>query len=53
MNDEDSLSARLRRYGQVSTAVGGLAARLAGQKFLNLEINPTSHAQDLTALKAP
>lgn len=50
MNDEDSLSARLRRYGQVSTAVGGLAARLVGQKFLNLEIDQTSHAQGLTAV---
>lgn len=50
MNDEDSLSARLRRYGQVSTAVGGLAARLVGQKFLGVEIDQASHAQGLTAV---
>lgn len=50
MNDEDSLSARLKRYGQVSTAVGGLAARLVGQKFLGLEINQSSHAEGLTAV---
>lgn len=50
MNDEDSLSARLRRYGQVSTTVGGLAARLVGQKFLGLEIEQASHAQGLTAV---
>ncbi|MCE3230706.1 MAG: transporter ATP-binding protein [Alphaproteobacteria bacterium] len=50
MNDEDSLSARLKRYGQVSTAVGGLAARLAGQKFLGLGIDSASHAQWLTAV---
>jgi len=50
MNDEDSLSARLKRYGQVSTTVGGLAARLVGQKFLGLEIEQASHAQGLTAV---
>ena len=50
MNDEDSLSARLRRYGQVSTAIGGLAARLAGQKFLGVGIDQTTHAQGLTAV---
>jgi predicted unusual protein kinase regulating ubiquinone biosynthesis (AarF/ABC1/UbiB family) len=50
MHDEDSLSARLKRYGQVSTAVGGLAARLAGQKFLGLEIDQASHAQGLTSV---
>ena len=57
MNDEDSLSVRLRRYGQVSTAVGGLAARLASQKILKLKINQSSHAQGLTnvlgGLKGP
>lgn len=47
---EDSLSARLKRYGQVSTAVGGLAARLAGQRFLGLDIDPASHAQGLTTV---
>jgi predicted unusual protein kinase regulating ubiquinone biosynthesis (AarF/ABC1/UbiB family) len=57
MKDEDSLSARLKRYGQVSTAVTGLAARLAGQKLLGIEINQASHALGLTAalgnLKGP
>lgn len=50
LNDEDSLKARLRRYGQVSTAVGGLAARLAGERFLNIGIDRPSHAQGMTAL---
>ncbi|MBX9805443.1 MAG: AarF/ABC1/UbiB kinase family protein [Alphaproteobacteria bacterium] len=50
MNDEDSLSARLKRYGQVSTAMGGLAARLVGQKFLGIDIDQPSHAQGLTAV---
>jgi len=34
MEDEGSLSSRLKRYGQVSAVVGGLTARLVGQKFL-------------------
>jgi predicted unusual protein kinase regulating ubiquinone biosynthesis (AarF/ABC1/UbiB family) len=50
MNDEDSLSARVRRYGQVSAAVGGLAARLVGEKFLNIGIDRPAHAQGMTAL---
>jgi predicted unusual protein kinase regulating ubiquinone biosynthesis (AarF/ABC1/UbiB family) len=50
MNDEGSLSSRLKRYGQVSTAVGGMAARLVGQKLLGLEIDQASHAQGLTAI---
>lgn len=50
MNDENSFSSRLKRYGQVSTAVGGLAARLAGQKILGTGIDPSSHAQGLTSI---
>lgn len=50
MNDEGSLSSRLKRYGQVSTAVGGMAARLVGQKLLGIDIDRTSHAQGLTAV---
>lgn len=50
MNDEDSLGARLKRYGQVSSMVGGMAARFMGQKFLGLEIDPTNHAQGLTSV---
>jgi predicted unusual protein kinase regulating ubiquinone biosynthesis (AarF/ABC1/UbiB family) len=50
MNDEGSLSSRLKRYGQVSTAVGGVAARLVGQKLLGMDIDQASHAQGLTAI---
>lgn len=50
MNDENSLSARLKRYSQVSTTVGGLAARLVGQKMLGVEIDQASHAQGLNAI---
>ena len=48
MADDDSLPGRLRRYTQVSTAMGGLAARLAGERYLGIEIDRPKHAADLT-----
>lgn len=57
MADENSLTGRVRRYAQVGTAVGGLAARLAGQRYLGIGIDRERHAADLTAalggLKGP
>jgi len=48
MGDDDSLSGRVKRYARVSTTVGGLAARLAGQRYLGIEIDRSHHAVDLT-----
>jgi predicted unusual protein kinase regulating ubiquinone biosynthesis (AarF/ABC1/UbiB family) len=59
MNDDDGdrLGGRVRRYAQVSGAVSGLAARLAGQRFLGITIDRGEHARELTAalggLKGP
>jgi predicted unusual protein kinase regulating ubiquinone biosynthesis (AarF/ABC1/UbiB family) len=57
MSDEDSLAGRARRYAQVTGAVGGLAARLAGQRYLGIGIDRGSHAAELRAalggLKGP
>lgn len=50
MHEEDSFSIRLKRYGQVSTTIGGLAARLAGQKFLGKEIDSITYAHHLTTI---
>lgn len=48
---------RVKRYAQVSTAMTGLAARIAGQKYLGLDIKKPEHAkklmEDLGALKGP
>jgi len=61
-NIQDELSSsmtggRLRRYAKVTTAMGGLAARLAGEKYLGIKINRQQHASDLRAalggLKGP
>ncbi len=61
-NFRDELSSsmtegRLRRYAKVTSAMGGLAARLAGEKYLGIKINREQHASDLRAalggLKGP
>ena len=48
MPDDDSLPGRVRRYARVSTAMGGLAARLAGERYLGIEIDRSRHAAELT-----
>jgi len=47
--DDDSLPGRMRRYVRVSTAMGGLAARLAGSRYLGVPLNRPRHAADLKA----
>ncbi len=51
MADDGSstLTGRVRRYAQVSTAVGGLAARLAGERYLGLSLDRERHAAELKA----
>jgi predicted unusual protein kinase regulating ubiquinone biosynthesis (AarF/ABC1/UbiB family) len=49
MSEENSLTGRVRRYARVSTAVGGLAARLAGERYLGLSLDRSRHAAELTA----
>ena len=41
------VSGRVKRYAQVSTAVGGLAARLAGERFLGIKLDRDKHANEL------
>jgi predicted unusual protein kinase regulating ubiquinone biosynthesis (AarF/ABC1/UbiB family) len=49
MSEEDSFSGRVRRYARVGTAVGGLAARIAGERYLGIGIDRERHAADLKA----
>lgn len=48
---------RVKRYGQVSATMAGMAAKLAGEKFLGLKIEREAHAaqimQALGGLKGP
>ena len=58
MADEgDSLGGRLGRYARVGASVGGLAARLAGERYLGLSLDRDKHATELKAalggLKGP
>jgi predicted unusual protein kinase regulating ubiquinone biosynthesis (AarF/ABC1/UbiB family) len=48
--DDNSLTGRVRRYAQVSTAMGGLAARLAGERYLGLNLDRGRHAAELKAV---
>ena len=47
MDNENRFSQRLLRYAKVTSAVSGLAARLAGEKYLGLKIDRDLHADDL------
>ncbi len=49
MSDENTIGGRFRRYAQVTTAVGGLAARLAGERYLGMPLDRGKHAADLKA----
>src|SRR5512147_2864462 len=51
LTDVDSLGGRLKRYARVGTTMGGLAARLAGNRLFGLTIDRPEHAAELkTAL---
>ena len=49
MSDGNSFTGRVRRYAQVSSAMGGLAARLAGERYLGISVDRGRHAADLKA----
>ena len=54
---ENTFGGRFRRYAQVGGTMGGLAARLAGARFLGSVIDKQEHAEELRAalggLKGP
>ncbi|HPD83511.1 MAG: AarF/ABC1/UbiB kinase family protein [Alphaproteobacteria bacterium] len=47
-DNQSTLGNRLARYGRVSTTMAGLAARMAGEKYLGLDIKRDDHAKQLT-----
>ena len=60
MNDsseDNRLGGRIRRYARVGTAVGGLAARVVGERYLGIKLDRGQHAAELRAalggLKGP
>jgi predicted unusual protein kinase regulating ubiquinone biosynthesis (AarF/ABC1/UbiB family) len=49
--EANRLTGRLTRYAKVTSAVGGLAAKLAGERYLGLKLDRGNHAAELrTAL---
>lgn len=56
-SNDNRLTGRVRRYAQVSRRVGGLAARLAGARYLGIPLNRGHHAEELRealgSLKGP
>lgn len=45
--EKNNVSGRLARYGRVSGTMAGLAARLAGERYLGIKIERDEHAQKL------
>lgn len=56
-SEDNSLTGRLGRYARVGASMGGVAARVAGERYLGLKIDRSKHAADLKAalggLKGP
>ena len=48
--DRANLFGEIRRFARTSGAVGGIAARVAGERYLGFKGNKTAHAEDLKAI---
>jgi len=46
-SEDNNIGGRMRRYARVSTAVGGIAARMAGERYLGMKLDKSKHAEDL------
>ena len=46
-DEKNKLTGRVRRYARVGTAVGGLAARFAGERYLGRTADSDKNAEDL------
>ena len=47
--EENSLGGRVRRYAKVGRAMAGIGARMAGSRYLGLELDRGKHAAELKA----
>ena len=46
-SEDNRMSGRVRRYARVGTSVGGLAARVAGQRYLGMPADSAKNAAEL------
>ncbi|NBB83520.1 MAG: AarF/ABC1/UbiB kinase family protein [Alphaproteobacteria bacterium] len=55
--EANSFGGRVRRYARVSSTMGGLAARVAGERYLGVKLERNKHAEEIKAalggLKGP
>ena len=56
-DERSSIGSKLRRYAQVTSTMSGLAARIAGERYLGIELDRGKHANQLRealgSLKGP
>ncbi|WP_416897883.1 MAG: ABC1 kinase family protein [Minwuia sp.] len=56
-DNENGIGSQVRRYARVGRSMGGLAAKLAGERYLGVKIDRDDHARELRAalggLKGP
>src|ERR1700759_2479328 len=50
MSDRGNIFGEIRRFARTSGAVGGIAARVAGERMLGIKTDRASHAEDLKAI---
>ena len=48
INPNTKIGSRFKRYGRVSTAMAGLGAKLAGEKYFGIKIEREEHARAMT-----
>lgn len=50
MSDRSNILGELRRFARTSGAVGGIAARVAGERVLGIKTDRAAHAEDLRTI---
>jgi predicted unusual protein kinase regulating ubiquinone biosynthesis (AarF/ABC1/UbiB family) len=50
MPDQSSLFGEIRRFARTSSAVGGIAARVVGERAFGIKTNRAEHAEDLKVI---
>lgn len=46
-DDQSGIGGRIKRYAKVTSTMGGLAAKVAGERYLGLRVDRSQHASEL------
>ena len=49
LEEKSKLSKRIKRYASVGGVMGGLASKIAGEKYLGMQFDNIKHAKKLTS----